>query len=184
MAWRPPPDDRRCTAKSKQAGRRCAKWAEPGLDVCRMHGGGTKKAKEKQARFLAAQKAQATAVLYGFPEEVDPLDALLGELHRTAGHVSWLSDEVRRLNSPLAAGPFGVVSTDPMVKLYQAERAHLSRVAADCLKAGVEERRVQLVERQGQLVADVIRRIVTSLGLDPGSEEVRTIVRRELMAVS
>lgn len=33
-----PPDDRRCTARSKQHGDRCRKWAVPGYRVCRYHG--------------------------------------------------------------------------------------------------------------------------------------------------
>ena len=70
------------------------------------------------------------------------------------------------------------------LELYQHERAHLARVATDCLKVGIEERRVKLVEDQGRLVADVIRRIVSGLGLDPGAPEVREVVRRELTQVS
>jgi len=34
-----PPDDRRCTATSKQTGKRCKRWATKGKKVCYYHGG-------------------------------------------------------------------------------------------------------------------------------------------------
>jgi hypothetical protein len=36
-----PPDERRCTAKSKQTGQRCARWTTPGSQVCYYRGGRT-----------------------------------------------------------------------------------------------------------------------------------------------
>lgn len=33
-----PPEDRRCTAKSKQSGQRCQRWAAKGSRVCHYHG--------------------------------------------------------------------------------------------------------------------------------------------------
>ena len=55
--------------------------------------------------------------------------------------------------------------------LYERERKHLVAVAAAALKAGVEERRVRLAEQQGNLVADVIRRILDALDLSPAQRE-------------
>jgi len=34
----PPPDDRRCTATSKQSHERCKRWCKPGWNVCHYHG--------------------------------------------------------------------------------------------------------------------------------------------------
>lgn len=145
---------------------------------------------------------------YGSPVEVAPLDALLGELWRTAGHVQWLGDLIADLeHSDPHAEPVedgepastsgrsglkqytrdkGLLWEKPSVwvELYQHERTHLARVAKDCLQVGIEERRVKLVEEQGRMVADVIRRIVAGLGLDPGAPEVREVVRRELTVVA
>jgi hypothetical protein len=150
-----------------------------------MHGGATKRSQAAAARNVAQGVAQAAVATYGLPTEVDPLDALLAELHRTAGHVAWLAQIVAGLQQgQLSQATMSGRVPSVWVQLYQDERKHLTQVAATCLKAGVEERRVQLVERQGQLVADVIRRIVSALGLDPASDEVRSVVRRELMAVA
>lgn len=55
--------------------------------------------------------------------------------------------------------------------LYTQERAHLVTVCTAALKAGVEERRVQLAEKQGELVAQVIRGVLDDLALTPEQEE-------------
>ena len=49
--------------------------------------------------------------------------------------------------------------------LYDRERRHLVAVCTAAIKAGVEERRVRLAESQGELVAGVIRAILSDLGL-------------------
>ena len=38
----PPPDARRCRARSKRTGERCKNWALPGYRVCRFHGANPK----------------------------------------------------------------------------------------------------------------------------------------------
>jgi hypothetical protein len=184
MAWTPPPPDRRCKAQSKQAKRQCAKWAEPGSDVCRFHGGGAKQVKAAAARRTAAAAAQAALNTYGLPKAVEPLDALLGELHRTAGHVAWLAQVVAALDQT-DLGQRTMAGRVPglWVQLYQEERKHLAKVATDCLRVGLDERRVKLAESQGALVADILRKVLTDLGVDPTSEQARTVVRRHLMAV-
>ena len=185
MTYQPPPDERRCKANSKQSQERCKKWAEPGLDVCRMHGGGTARAKAAGQRNVQRAAAQAAVATYGLPVEIDPLDALLGELHRTAGHVAWLAQIVGSLDrSELRQRTMAGSVPSVWVQLYQDERKHLAAVARSCLSAGVEERRVQLAEQQGQLVAQVISKVLAGLGVDPTSEQAREVVRRELMAVA
>lgn len=57
----------------------------------------------------------------------------------------------------------------------------LAAYAAAALKAGVEERRVRLAEKQGALVADVIRGILADLHLTPEQELlVGTVVPQRL----
>jgi hypothetical protein len=54
--------------------------------------------------------------------------------------------------------------------LYMKERQHLVAVSTAALRAGVEERRVQLAEDQGALVSSVIRHILGDLELTPAQE--------------
>jgi hypothetical protein len=77
---------------------------------------------------------------------------------------------------------FGL-SPSAWVKLYQHERAHLSRVAADCLRAGIDERRTRLAEAQAQLVAQAFKAFARDLGHDPADPKVREAFRRSLTLV-
>ena len=52
------------------------------------------------------------------------------------------------------------------------------------IAAGIEERRVQIAERQGQLLADAIRGVLAELGVDMGNPDVPGIVRKHLTAIN
>src|SRR5689334_18017420 len=54
---------KRCTATSRQTGRRCGNYAIPGLTCCRFHGGGTAAARAAGRRRIAAQVATALDTL-------------------------------------------------------------------------------------------------------------------------
>jgi hypothetical protein len=81
-------------------------------------------------------------------------------------------------------------------ELYAKERAHLVAVCSAALKAGVEERRVRLAEKQGDIVIELIRRILDALyrallaaGLtddhlrDAWTAAVANVVPREIRAI-
>lgn len=71
------------------------------------------------------------------------------------------------------------------LRLYQEERAHLARICADAIRCGIEERRVKLAEQQGQLVADVIRKILGDLNLTPEQQaRVPEVVPMRLRALA
>jgi len=127
---------------------------------------------------------------YGLSREIDPHSALLEELHRTAGHVAWLGMKVaeldeEKMSAPVGGGQGGWPSIEPHVwiRLYQEERRHLAGVAKTCVAVGVEERRVQLAERQGEMIAQVLRGVLADLGVadDPA---LPALVRRHLSLVS
>jgi 2-phospho-L-lactate guanylyltransferase (CobY/MobA/RfbA family) len=68
------------------------------------------------------------------------------------------------------------------LELYERERKHLAAVAKTCVDVGVEERRVQLAEQHGALLARVIDGIAADLGVkdDP---RFPAVVRRHLTLV-
>lgn len=178
-----------CGAK-KRGGGLCKLRAGHGTDHvgigrCKHHGGCTPN-HEIQANRIKAERA---VVVYGLSREIDPHSALLEELHRTAGHVSWLSLRVSELEEPemheaVGGGGGGMTQEEPSVwiRLYQAERKHFADVAKTCVSVGIEERRVRLAEAQGILIAQVITGILTDLGVldDP---KVPSVVRRHLSTV-
>jgi len=57
------------------------------------------------------------------------------------------------------------------VKLYQSERAHLVGVCRAAIAAGIAERQVQLAERQGELVGELLKVAVEAANLTPPQRE-------------
>jgi hypothetical protein len=194
-----------CGAKNKKQ-EPCGLPPVPGATRCGRHGGKAPQVKAAAERRLAEQEAkeQMTKAVrtLGLPVDVDPGKALLDEIHWTAGHVAWLREKVQELEdadlvwgksqTEEGIGPQGPVDTTtekagPSVwyELYMKEREHLAKVCALALRAGIEERKVKLAESQGLLVADVIRRILSALGLTPEQQQlVPEIVPRELRALA
>lgn len=128
---------------------------------------------------------------YGLPREINPHDALLEELARTAGHVDWLRMQVGDLKDDELTGPVGQsgpsesggvhhphIERSIWIELYQDERKHLVQVSATCIKVGIEERRVHLAEQQGQIIATVIKGVLSDLNIS--AEQAGPIVRKHL----
>lgn len=189
--------------------RRPAGWGTPSkTGKCRLHGGNTP-SHRRHAERAEAERAVAT---YGLPVDVDPREALLQEVHRTAGHVAWLAEVVAALSDDALGwsvaeqttrrvvigqdrdgdgGQEGeVVDTKRraaphvLVTMYQAERKHLREVSRDAVNAGVAERAVQLAEQQGTALAGAVRAILADLNLSADQLAlVPTIVPRHLRAV-
>jgi hypothetical protein len=152
---------------------------------CKLHGGNSPTHKKGVER----ERARAAVVTYGLPKDVDPTTALLEEVQRTAGHVAWLAVKVQGLSEDeLVWGVTkettnwernpdteGVQSADSVVerraevnawvKLYQTERAHLARVSAAAIQAGVSERIVNVFRQVGQTYIQLIDRVMEQMDL-------------------
>lgn len=199
-----PSGPRQCTSKSKQSGVRCRKPVKPGLDVCYIHGGSTKKAKAKSQRAVQSAKATAIAQRIGLKIDVQPQQALLDEVQRSAGMVAFYEEQVNavvgidpdrlsrgvtRIEEMQSKFPVTTTTTEASVhiwlQLYNEERDRLVRVAATAIRAGIEERRVELAEQQGQAFVSVIRNILNRLALSPDQQAlVSTVVPEELRALA
>jgi hypothetical protein len=146
------------------------------------HGGAAPQVRAAAARRLAEEAATRAVVSYGLPRDIDPHEALLEEVHRTAGHVAWLAEQVRGIEPDAltwgrtsavdkGAGEFPGIDTTHaavppvLLELYLRERRHLVEVCKAAIAAGVEERRVRLAERQGIELAGVFRRVMGRLAL-------------------
>lgn len=189
--------DGKCNA-AKRGGGKCTKTAGWGTDhvgygPCKLHGGSMPNV-VKHAQDEMAADAVAT---YGLPRRTNPHQALLEELDRTAGHVAWLGQVVAALDKDTElVGPVGEEGEDSKtgtmhhpsvepsvwVKMYQAERKHLTDVAATCLKVGIEERRVRVAEAQAQLFAQALTGILADLGVTI-NKRVGEVVRKHMTAI-
>lgn len=197
-----PLEPRRCKARSSQSGEPCRKPPMRGLEVCGTHGGRAPQSKVAAERRMNEIRAAKAVANFGLPREIDPKDALLEELYRTAGAIDWLHAQILDLD------PDGIVwgkteetekgateyegidttyaaAVNVWVQLWQKERDHLVAVSKAAISAGIEERRVRLAEQQGALLASVIKSILGDLQLTPEQHaRAPRVVADRLRAVS
>lgn len=152
----------------------------PGIGRCHSHGGATP-THEASARRILAEQAAAT---YGLPVDVDPAQALLDEVHRTAGHVAWLGALIAGMEErdlvwglseetvmPGGDGEGGGTITkhkagaSVWLDLYQRERKHLAAVARDALGADAAGRVTAVIEQIGGRFVELFDRSMEQAGL-------------------
>jgi hypothetical protein len=191
--------EKKCNATSKRTKGPCGASAAVGLDKCPTHCGLSKEKREAiAAAYLAEQQARKAVVTFGLPRDISPAEALLEEVRYSAGHVAWLRQKVAELEdaelvwgvreeTEKTATEFPGTDTtraaavNMWLELYYRERKHLVDVTKAAISAGIEERRVRLAEAQGEIVVDVIRRILARLELTDGqSKLVPLVVPEEL----
>lgn len=190
-----------CGSGRKNTDKKCTRpagWGtdHPGAGRCKLHGGSTPNGRAYAQKQIAA----AAVVTFGLPREIDPHAALLEEVHRTAGHVAWLQSKVaefdedelvwgKTIEHERNSGEFPGTDVTRQARpniwlaLYQAERAHLTKVAAAAIAAGVAERQVRIAEQQGQLIAQVLRGVLADLGVADHPEAAQ-VVRKHLALVA
>lgn len=173
-----------CHAKTR-SGRRCASAPMAGQRVCRMHGGASPNAKAAAERRLAAERAANAIEKFGGRRDIDPAAALLEEVHRTAGHVSWLESQIAEGQVDIAQSTLRGVEPSVWMQLYNTERNRLIAVTKAALDAGIAERQVQLAEAQGLMLASVIRAILDDLELSAlQRDKAPGVIRQHLLAAS
>lgn len=184
----------RCGAKTRNGGR-CKLPPMTGATRCRMHGGASPQAIAAAKRRLEEQAAAAAVATYGLPVDISPTEALLEEVRWTAGHVAYLRARVQEVEQDKLIVGVTERKIDPIrgttttikatahiwLELYDRERKHLVDVCSAALRAGVEERVVRLAEREGDLIADAIARILDDLDLTSEQQaRVADVVPRQL----
>jgi hypothetical protein len=183
-----------CGANAKSTGKPCTRPVVPGATRCRFHGAGAPQVKAAAERRLQTAQAEQAVQTFGLAREVDPRDALLEEVYRTAGAVDWLAKQVQALATKDVVwgraeetdeGVKDKAAPSIWVQLYQSERLHLLRVCKEAISAGIEERKVRLAESQGAMLAGVIKAILGDLDLSPEqAAKVSTVVPRHLRSVA
>lgn len=179
-------DERRqCIAKAKGTGERCKRAPIRGGTVCKLHGGGSKRAREAAGRRLAEAELGAQVGTLGITEkypDIDPGQALLSEIQISHAHVQWLRAKVAEIEpdeliwgttkTEEGVGPQGPVDMTVQeagfhtwYQLYTKEREHFAKLTTMALKAGIEARKIALAEQQGALVARALQEIFAKLDL-------------------
>lgn len=199
------PREGKCGSKLRRRQGYCGQTAgwntdHLGTGRCAFHGGLT----ENHRKAARVQQARQAVVTYGLPRDIEPGKALLEEIARTAGHVDWLAERVRELETDElvwgltkaegvdASETPGVNVTEAAavniwLDLYRAERKHLVDVSKAALAAGIAERQVRLAEQHGRLIVDILRKVLADPELaltDEQRRAVPTVARRHLTAVA
>lgn len=135
---------------------------------------------QANSRKRAVEEIRATARFGNFPIPADmsPVDVLVDELKRSAGFCFWIESKMAEWPDDLVdlqteniddKGSMQVATNNKALwmDVWQRERAHLARVAKMCIDAGVDERRVQLAERQAEVMFSLINEAFEMLRLTP-----------------
>lgn len=150
----------------------------PGFGTCKWHFGNT-----TSGKLAAAKETGLKMLKYTSPIEVDPTQAMLQELYRTAGMVKWLDGKISKWE--LDTDEEIPDSQKQWMSVHREERKHMVHVARSALLAGIAEREIKLAEQQGAILADAIDKILGRLNLTAAQLDlIPEIVPPVLRAVS
>lgn len=177
----------------KQDGSPCGAYAITGGKVCGAHGG-----RPKQTRSKAVVRAELMS--WGLNDATeDPGEVLLRLVTQSARRAARYAEELEELvaESPNlrtaliaeAHGEFGPVGeyVRGLATLEATERDRCATFATKAIAAGLAERQVRLAERQGALIADVLRAVLDdpAWGLsDAQKRKAPDIIRAHIRAIA
>lgn len=164
----------------------------PGVGCCRIHGGNSpshQRAAAVQGNLVKAKRAVGQLGI-GVSYEVDPREALLGELYRTAGMVSFYEAVINGEHPDYPEGVHLTTLTlyngeqkSVWLNMYNEERDRLAKVSKMCIEVGLAERQIRIAETQAMMIVTVMRRIFDDLGIS-ARPELAHVVRLRLQEVS
>ena len=118
--------------------------------------------------------------LRGTPEKTPPpWDVMLDELRRSSTRAAWIDG---RLAAAIALEEAADATDDPVGAILarrdvdawlaesRKERAHLARVSAAAIRAGIREQLVRHVELEAQTIAWVLGRAIDAADLSPAQQ--------------
>lgn len=161
-----------------------------GFGHCKFHMGNV------DTHVIAATKQRIAQSMpaYGTPITVGPHEAILQEVHRTAGHVQWLHEMIQWLGrsdddieddefDEVGIMPEGVkgaltaitlqgIQPSVWLKMYADERQHLVSTCKAAVAMGCAERTVQIAEDQGKMIAMLVVAIFKDNRLGMNAEQI------------
>lgn len=185
------PIEGRCNARKKN-GRLCPRGAGDGTDHkgighCKWHLGNTKNHKASAAN----EQARRDVALFNARRDIHPAEALLELVQWTAGEVEILRGKVNSLSEKELTwgktrekddGTDRGVTKESKPNIWYSmlidASNRLERHCTAALRAGVNERLVQVAEQQGHQLVAVFVATMSRLGVDvsPGSEAARVFL--------
>lgn len=157
-----------CTARSSRTGERCKRLVRGG-GVCPTHGGSAPQVRAAREARILEMRSRA----YGEVEERSPAEALLaasGSLDATLQRLEQLAAD--------GGGADAVILRE--IRSAASESARVAKLVQD---AGLDERRLQLMERDQVAIGRVLELVLAAYGVDASSVEVRRSVAEALELV-
>lgn len=156
----------------------------------RLYGGLLEEAYEAAERLQAAEgelSNTSPSTLPGTEQSVADRERASADLQRifNTGGVAALVGNTYASSGGEFGGVFATgEAIRGLVNLEAQERDRAAGMAAKAVAAGLATRQVELAERQGALVADVIRSVLVDLGHDVTDPDVTRVVATRLRAVA
>lgn len=184
---------RRCEARAKSTGKQCQRAPIRGGNVCLVHGGKAPQVKASASRRLEVEEIETEVgnliAFESFEGVSDPLEVLSELAARSLATERALAARVNDLASDdrlrYKASGAGTEQLRAEVVLWERWHSIAARHAETLAKFNFEERRVRMSERQGDLVAEVLKSIFARLHLTPEQEAlVPVVVPEELRRVA
>ena len=131
---------------------------------------------------------------------VNPWDAMLGEVRRSAYRAAWLDERVnldakreRQLMETNGEGFDDLVKFEYAVRLRSSElrewieqsrkeRAHLTKVSADAVRAGLSERYIDSLRAEARMIAEALTKALDAANLSPSQRADASEALREALA--
>lgn len=151
-----------------------------GLFVCAIHGGKSPHVIAKGKRRAALAEAGKQL---GVAIEVDPTEALLHALWIAYGDLAFWSGAVASLKDSgdmVVHGAQGASMAHVYVQQYNDAQERVIRFSKIAKDAGIEERKVQLLEDQAKMIAEVGRRFLAKVSITLSLSQAQTAQVREL----
>jgi hypothetical protein len=148
-----------------------------GQTVCAMHGGKGARNRAKGTERAADERARQLMKRFAGPIDITPSQGMLDSICWVAGYVQFLRQQVERVTNDATktddliwgktkdktGGNDAGTTYEAKPSAWSAElgvwQDRLTKLCTEAIRIGIEERKVRLAEKQGELVADVITRI-------------------------
>ncbi len=187
----PRPDDKRCTALSRNTGERCGQWAMKGQSKCRYHGGKSpnalRKVKERQVEKKILTELERTKLTGKATQgSTDPL----GELQKLTAELVHMKDQltqrVNDLGDKLAhVSDFNDSETVKVeIDIYLKVIDKLTKTLDIALKHDIEGKKLSLETAKAELVAACLTRVLTALDLPKATtDRAKTLLAEEFQKI-
>lgn len=147
-----------------------------GVGRCYRHGGNT----PTHERGAKVELARIACETLGIPIETDPVVALTNRLWEAEGDLCFYREQVIALGAEVteteeSGGEWGATKHVPhvLVTLYHQAQERSAKIAAECIKAGIEEKRLQLDQVRAAEVFRCVTEALKAMDLADRLEEFR-----------